>query len=157
MNCKPGRHENQWTVKHRMTRSPEYRSWQGMRDRCFNLRCKDYHKYGGRGITVCSEWADSFERFHADMGGRPDGTSIERRDNSGPYCKDNCYWATPTEQTRNRRNARNVTHGGATMPLIELCRQYGADYSTVHSRIFKHGWPIEQALTAPKHARRSSL
>lgn len=155
LNCKAGRHENQWTVNHRMTKTPEYSTWQSMRSRCEKTSDKDFIRYGGRGIKVCTEWANSFEAFYLDMGPRPKNTSIDRRDNNGPYCKDNCYWATATEQTRNRSIAINLTYAGITKPLQVWCDEYSAKYSTVHSRIFKHGWPLELALFAPNGWRKN--
>jgi hypothetical protein len=144
---------NQHTVSHRMTRTPEYRSWQAMRSRCQNPNDKDFSRYGSRGINVCKEW-ESFENFYADMGPRPAGTTVERKDNNGPYCPQNCRWATPLEQTRNRKNSITVDYQGEAHHLIDLCNAHGADYSTVHSRIFKHGWPVDMALTLPKNSRR---
>lgn len=146
MNCKPGRHENQWTVNHRMTRTPEYRTWQAMRGRCFNQNDKDYQSYGGRGITVCKEWADSFDAFYADMGPRPSGSTIDRIDNSKPYCASNCRWATAKEQTRNRSNAINVTYNGETNPLSVWCEKFGINYYTAYGRLKRLGWSVERTL-----------
>lgn len=152
LNCKPGRHENQWTVSHRALNTPEYSSWRSMRDRCLSPENKDYPRYGGAGITVCPTW-ERFEQFLEDMGRRPIGTSLDRFDRLGGYGKENCRWATPLEQTRNRGCAVTIEFGGRHFHLQEWCDLYGAKYSTVHSRIFKHGWPLELALFAPPHAR----
>lgn len=148
----PGPHWSRAAATHRMTGSPAYRSWQAMRRRCMVTHDKDYPRYGGRGITVCPEW-DRFEVFFADMGERPGGTSIERRDNTLGYCKSNCYWATPLDQTRNRRNAVRVDWAGENLPLKVVCDRTGSSYSTVHSRLFKYGWSIEQAVALPKGTR----
>ena len=81
---------------------PGYSSWKAMRTRCNNPNTDYYCRYGGRGITICDRW-DSFANFIEDMGERPEGTSLERRDTNGNYEPTNCYWATPLEQTNNRR------------------------------------------------------
>lgn len=83
------------------TRSPTYNSWMSMLERCRNPKTAGYHRYGGRGITVCDEWLD-FEGFIADMGDRPLGRSLDRIDNDGNYERANCRWATPAEQAANR-------------------------------------------------------
>ena len=82
--------------------NPTYISWQAMRTRCLNPKSSDYPNYGGRGITIAAEW-DSFEQFLADMGARPAGMTLDRRDNDGNYCKTNCRWATAKEQRSNQR------------------------------------------------------
>ena len=82
----------------------ERRVWDHMKQRCYNPKRQNYKYYGGRGITVSDEWRDSFDTFYADMGPRPSSAhSIERIDSDGPYSKGNCKWATPTEQTWNKR------------------------------------------------------
>lgn len=80
-----------------------YSSWISMLSRCHNENRTNYHHYGGRGITVCPRWRESFENFLADMGERPAGKSIDRIDPDGNYEPDNCRWATQAEQLRNRR------------------------------------------------------
>ncbi len=74
-----------------------------MKQRCYNPKHAKYRHYGGRGITVCAEWLTSFETFLLDMGDRPAGYTLSRKDNEGSYCKANCEWQTYSEQNRNRR------------------------------------------------------
>lgn len=87
--------------------SPTYNTWRGMKLRCGNPNREDYKDYGGRGITVCDRWKNSFIAFLEDMGPRPPGMTLDRKDVNGPYCKDNCKWATKEEQEANKRKHAN--------------------------------------------------
>ena len=80
-----------------------YNTWYKIKQRCFDETNHAYKNYGGRGITMCNEWKNSFETFVKDMGERPKGASVDRIDNQGNYEPSNCRWATKAEQSRNRR------------------------------------------------------
>lgn len=128
-------------------RTREYRSWTGMRNRCFNRNKPAYLDYGGRGIVICQEWG-SFERFLTDMGPRPPGLSLGRKDNDGPYAPWNCEWQDAITQSRNRRTARMLTFRGRTQNLSAWAAELGLNVDMVGGRL-KKGWSVERALTTP--------
>jgi hypothetical protein len=103
------------------TRSPTHSSWSSMKDRCFNKNSPAYYAYGGRGITVCCRWKNSFKRFVEDMGVRPSiNHSIDRIDNNKGYSKNNCRWATKKEQQRNKYN----TYHQDVLKIIDMISEH---------------------------------
>lgn len=91
---------------HNMSFTSTYKSWQAMIYRCTNIKSDKYYRYGGRGITVCARWINSFENFYVDMGDRPEGKTLDRVNVDGNYEPSNCKWSTPKEQANNRRSSK---------------------------------------------------
>ncbi len=101
-----------------------YTAWKAMKQRCTDPGHKDWHSYGGRGISFCDRWA-SFEAFFEDMSPRPDGSSLDRKNTNGDYCKDNCRWATNAQQSRNTRRNVMVTVGDKTLCVKDWSKHLG--------------------------------
>jgi hypothetical protein len=128
---------------------PMYASWKDMKTRCDNENCKSYGNYGGRGIKYTPRWED-FENFLADMcTGYSDGLTIDRINPDLGYFKENCRWATKTEQTRNKRCTRTVMWKGEERVLVEVCKELNLNYHTVLHRLNTGNWTEEKALTTP--------
>lgn len=125
----------------------EYASWRAMRERCTNPRHFAYGSYGGRGIKVCRRW-EKFESFLADMGPRPDGTSLERVKNDKGYTPANCVWATPTQQNSNTRANVYLTAQGVRQTQAAWARALGTAPTVIMSRL-RRGWSEEDACTLP--------
>lgn len=141
---------------HGKTKTREFTSWQGMLGRCYTPTNKKYPSYGGRGISVCPRWKNSFEAFLQDMGPRPSPQhSIDRIDNDGNYEPGNCRWATPKEQSRNRRSNVLLTHNGKTQTVVEWSEETGISKYALLQRIQKLKWSTEEALTRPVQEQRS--
>ncbi len=135
-------------TKHGMYGSPEYKTWQGMKQRCYNKSFQQYADYGGRGITVCERWM-SFENFLEDMSKRPEGMSLDRIDNEKGYSKENCRWTTEYEQKRNTRRNHCITFNGETKCLQDWAESIGIKANTLINRLNRSKWPLEKALTTP--------
>jgi hypothetical protein len=134
---------------HGMTGTTEYTIWLHMKQRCLNPKAPDYHNYGGRGITICPRWQDSFEAFFADMGPRPSPQyTMERVRNMDGYSPDNCVWGTAVDQGRNRRTNHMLTLHGDTLCITEWAHRTGIHKATLRSRKLRQ-WSDEEALTTP--------
>ena len=122
--------------RHKMSGTRIYLEWQGMKARCYNKSDARYADWGGRGITVCDQWKNSFEAFYewAMENGYQKELSIDRIDNNGNYCPENCRWATQKEQSRNRRSNVNITIGNSTRTLTEWCEIFHVDYANVNAK-----------------------
>jgi len=138
--------------------SPTYRSWAGMLTRVRNPNRKDWHLYGGRGIKVCIRWLE-FKKFLEDMGLRPKGKTLDRKNSNGNYCKRNCRWATPLEQIYNRRkghfvgeknNQAKLTWKQVKMirkewnhtykRIYELAVKFRVSFGCIHKIVYNQSW-----------------
>lgn len=145
-----GRREKATT--HGMSKTPEFKAWLHIKERCYG-NSKDAVNYKERGIKVCQRWLDSFENFYADMGDRPSSNhSIDRINNDGNYCPENCRWATKEQQMLNQRRTLRATHQGETKTLKEWADIVGIHYNCLRARKLK-GWTDEKILTTPIRKR----
>lgn len=125
--------------------SPTWKSWDSIKQRCLNSNDSHFPDYGGRGIAVCERWLESFENFLEDMGERPAGKSIDRRDVDGNYEPGNCRWATIKEQNRNTRQSVKVAYKGIVLNRIDWSRMSGIPDSTL-TRLLGRGLSLEQCF-----------
>lgn len=124
-----------------------YRTWRNAKNRCFNPKATKYKDYGAVGISMCSEWANSFEAFAEALGEPPSNLhSIDRIDNTLGYVPGNIRWATAKEQANNRKNSRLLTFQGATLSLSQWAEKLGIGYRTLNYRLLK-GWSVEKILS----------
>ncbi len=126
-------------------RSPEYVTWGSMKQRCADLSNRTY---GARGIKVCARWLD-FNNFLADMGPRPPGHTIERKDNDGDYEPNNCRWACAHEQSLNTRATVRVSVNGEMLTAQQIALRCGIGSDLVRSRL-RSGWSIERVMSTPE-------
>ncbi len=124
-----------------------FRIWCGMRRRCDNEKAQDYERYGARGIRVCQEWEDSFLNFRewALANGYQDNLTIDRKDNNGDYCPENCRWADCLTQNNNRRSNVYLTCDGMTMTIADWARKVGIKPLTIAARK-RAGWSDEDCV-----------
>jgi len=136
------------------SRTPEYYIWTTMIRRCTDQQCLSWKDYGGRGVTVCQRWRESFIAFLEDMGPRPTPAhTIGRIRNEEGYGPDNCQWETRIEQGNNKRNNRFLTHNGETLTVAQWSRKTGLPRCRIEMRL-KSGWTVERTLSTIGDARR---
>lgn len=135
--------------KHGGYKTRLYRIWCLMKSRCFNEHYDRYKDYGGRGISIDPRWLN-FENFQtwAYFNGYSDGRTLDRIDNNGNYCPENCRWATPKEQSNNRRSNRIIKYNNETHTAEEWSSITGLRANTIITRL-NRGWSVKDALTVP--------
>lgn len=127
-----------------------YGIWNAMRQRCNNVNDRNYPNWGGRGITVCDEW-NTFDVFYewAIDHGYTDNTTIDRIDNNGSYCPENCRWTDAKGQANNRRSNRYIDINGEKKTVAQWADVSGISASTIYARLTVYGWSPEEAVFAP--------
>lgn len=131
---------------HGLRHTDEYKVWCGVKRRCYNKNEERYSYYGGRGIGMSDVWKDSALDFVVDMGRRPSPNHwIERYDNDGDYCFENCYWATIKEQANNKSNNRIVYYNDVKFTVAQCAEKYNISAFLIYARLDR-GWTIEEAL-----------
>lgn len=136
--------------KHGEKDSRLYFSWKNMKNRCTNKNAHSYRNYGGRGISVCEEWRQSYTAFRdwAIASGYRDNLTIDRIDVNGNYCPENCRWVLPSDQALNKTSNRQIEWRGKTQPLCVWSKELGINYGTLKGRL-NRGWDVESAMTTP--------
>ena len=119
--------------------------WADVKKRCTNPNSRAYKWYGGRGITLCADWAN-FANFYRDMGIAPDQMSLERIDVNKGYSKDNCTWIPLNKQAENKTTSIRVTYEGVERCLKSLCTYLGIPYIRTYKRYAVRGWNLERAI-----------
>lgn len=135
-------------TKHGLRDSTEMQIWSDMKRRCHSPHRKDFKNYGGRGITVCAEWRESFDAFYRDMGPRPKGCTLDRKDNDRGYSPDNCQWSPQKLQDRNKRTNVFYDFRGERLTLGEIAGRVGLHVGTIRSRLGR-GWTLDRAASEP--------
>ncbi len=136
---------------HNLHNTSEHNSWAQMKDRCLNINNVNFKYYGGRGITVCDKWKNSFITFYNDMGPKPSKDhSLDRIDNNKGYSKNNCRWATKLEQVQNRNSIKYITYNKMTLNLKDWSRFITKNKNTslVYGRVY-NGWSNIEAVSTP--------
>ena len=144
---------SQRSFKHGQKGTRLYRIWSSMKKRCYYPKHSNYNNYGGRGITICSEWLGNqgFENFAswATENGYTEELTIDRIDNNKPYCPENCRWATVKEQQNHRRNNVKYSYEGKCLSAREWSEVKGIPLRKLLNRLYIQKWSIEKALTEP--------
>jgi hypothetical protein len=131
---------------HGMYGTRENKSWSTMIERCTNQKSKSYSDYGARGITICDRWM-KFENFFADMGVRPEGKTLDRKENSLGYGPENCKWSTAKEQQNNRRNSRRYFFDDRGFTSLELSEISGVTYHGLRKMLNNYGGDVMKSLS----------
>lgn len=137
------------STTHNQRHTNLYEVWKTMKQRCFNPKNQSYNNYGGRGIVVCDEWKTNFTSFYkwSMENGYKKGLTIDRIDNNGNYCPENCRWANRIIQANNSRWNKHIIINGKDNTLANWLRFYNISYNKYYQRL-KKGLSEQEALTS---------
>lgn len=135
-------------TKHDLEKHPLYNTWKNMKKRCNYLNTSEYENYGGRGISVCEEWSNSFQNFYnwAISNGWSKGLTIDRIDTNGNYCPENCRWANVETQMNNMTKNHYIEYNEDTYTLSTLSKHLNIPYNIVRYRLSNCKWTVEQLI-----------
>lgn len=143
------------SLRHGMAHTRVWQTWKSMKQRCNNPNTVAFHRYGGRGISYCSEW-ESFEPFlqWATSAGYADNLELDRIDNDGNYTPENCQFISHRENSQKTGSVRMIQVGGLMVPVAEAARRHGIEVSTLKTRL-RRGWSMEDAFKPSKIPRKA--
>ncbi|MBO5704554.1 MAG: hypothetical protein J6R99_00880 [Alphaproteobacteria bacterium] len=133
---------------HGQTHTRLYKIWDNMKSRCFNNKHDSYYKYGARGITICDKWRNDFKAFYdwSMANGYDDKLTIDRIDNNGNYCPENCRWTTVKIQSRNTRTNHYISHNGKTLCLAEWAEKLNMRWNTLYYKLKRNDWRLDKCM-----------
>jgi len=161
MNVKSGKSKScgclplEINKKHGLTKHPLYSVWEGIIGRCYNKNHPKYHRYGGRGVSICDEWRNNPKSFYwwAINNGWEKGLSLDK-DKLSPnkpgnlYCPEYCCFLTRKENSMYRENSRLIEYNGEKLCVAQWADKYNINYQTFQARL-RYGWTIEEIITIP--------
>jgi len=138
----------QRSTKHNLSRTKIYDVWIAIRKRCYSPANISYKNYGGRGITICEDWKNNFSSFYewSMKNGYKEGLSIDRIDNNGNYCPENCRWTDKLTQANNTRTNHFITFCNQTKTIAEWARHFNLPYSNILAKLQKNNYDAEKAF-----------
>lgn len=137
-----------YATTHALTGTGAWNSWTAMKSRCTNPKNKAFKHYGGRGIQFCERWG-SFKNFLTDMGDRPEGKTLDRKDVNGNYTPSNCKWSTQSEQCINRRGITAYKINGENLTIRQWSERLAVSITTLKARLSRN-WPLDRVFS-PLH------
>lgn len=139
---------------HNKTHTKIYNTYNNMKQRCYNKKSPKYKYYGGRGITICEEWKNDFEKFYnwSVNNGYKENLTIDRINVNGDYEPNNCRWVTQKTQSVNKRNNRFITYDGQTLTIKEWSEKLNIPYTRITTRLYR-GVPISELFEPPERKR----